>query len=165
MGTDTRSAPASNEELEAHLPRHDDGSFILEPMRGIERARATVRLRRAMRVLAKMRAPRAPRTRRARAPKPAPARIEVANDPPEPPQRYADQHDVAALGIARSSRAAVAMIKSSGVAYARCHGRYIVALVDFLHALGFVGLGPTTPPKPPWSAERLKLQLLRGGRR
>jgi hypothetical protein len=165
MGTDTRSATASNEELEARLPRNDDGSFILQPMKGIERARAMARLRRAMRIQAKMRAPRTPRTRRARSPKPAAARIEAANDPPEPPQRYADQHDVAALGIARSSRAAIAMIKGSGVAYARCHGRYIVALVDFLHALGLVRLAPPTPPAPQIPGELLRRPHRRGGGR
>lgn len=110
---------------------------------------------------------RTPRT--PRRPRPASRRTtRVDSDdgaPPEPPPEYADQSELARLGLARSGRHAVALLKRKGIPYSRDGRRYLVRLSDVLRALGLESL-PTVQPepsRPQWSADRVVLRLLRGG--
>jgi hypothetical protein len=76
---------------------------------------------------------------------------------------YVDQHALAALGLAPSSRAAVAMLKRRAVPHVRDGRRCVARLSDVLAVLGLDAL-PVASTAPRWSPESVVVRLVRGGR-
>jgi hypothetical protein len=91
--------------------------------------------------------------------------VDSDDGPPDPPE-WCDQHELARLGIAPTSRAAVALLKKRGIPYTRDGRRYIARLADVLRTLGLDRPPVQAEPAwPAWSADRVVLRLLKGGAR